>query len=205
MKKGFTLAETLLTITIIGVVAVLTIGTISSNTKETRNKAALKKAINTINGAIALNIAKGERSAFYTDDDNTLYDYLQKNMDVIKATDESAILPANKAFYSSDGAYYVFPKSESAISVELNSTNDEEKEKIGSKISNCGTKGLSVNDANPRARQATPCLILVDINGDERPNKLTTSSTTFLDRYYVLITDKMAIPYGEMAQKAIYE
>ena len=60
MKKrsGFTLAEVLITLGIIGVVAAITLPAINSNTGATRNRALLKKGLSTFNSAIKMNEAR---------------------------------------------------------------------------------------------------------------------------------------------------
>ena len=51
MKKGFTLAEVLITLTIIGVVATLTLPSLMSNTTEQQAITAFRKVMNTLNEA----------------------------------------------------------------------------------------------------------------------------------------------------------
>ena len=52
-KNGFTLAEVLITLAIIGVVATMTLPALMSNTQEQQAKSALKKGINTLTEAAA--------------------------------------------------------------------------------------------------------------------------------------------------------
>ncbi len=56
-KTGFTLAEVLITLGIIGVVAGMTIPTLISNTNGAQFKSAYKKALSTLNQAAIMNIA----------------------------------------------------------------------------------------------------------------------------------------------------
>lgn len=56
-KNGFTLAEVLITLTIIGVISALTLPAIQSNTAATRNRAALKKIMATLTQAAQANVA----------------------------------------------------------------------------------------------------------------------------------------------------
>ena len=56
-KNAFTLAEVLITLGIIGVVAAMTIPTLISNTNGAQFKSAYKKALSTLNQAIVMNIA----------------------------------------------------------------------------------------------------------------------------------------------------
>ena len=54
-KNGFTLAEVLITLAIIGVVAVLTLPALNSNTQEQQARTALKKMSNTFTQAASMN------------------------------------------------------------------------------------------------------------------------------------------------------
>ena len=56
-KQGFTLAEVLITLGIIGVVAAMTIPTLISNTNGAQFKTAYKKALSTLNQAVLMNVA----------------------------------------------------------------------------------------------------------------------------------------------------
>lgn len=55
MRKGFTLAEVLITLGIIGVVAAMTIPILISNTRGARYRAQFKKTLSTMNQAVKLN------------------------------------------------------------------------------------------------------------------------------------------------------
>lgn len=54
-KNGFTLAEVLITLAIIGVVATLTLPSLMSNTQEQQSVTAFKKAMNTLNEVAQMN------------------------------------------------------------------------------------------------------------------------------------------------------
>ena len=56
-KNGFTLAEVLITLAIIGVVATLTLPALMTNTQEQQSRTALKKGINTLTEAAQMNQA----------------------------------------------------------------------------------------------------------------------------------------------------
>ena len=56
-KNGFTLAEVLITLSIIGVVAALTLPSLMTNTGEQQYKTALKKGLNTLSEAGQMNMA----------------------------------------------------------------------------------------------------------------------------------------------------
>ena len=56
-KNGFTLAEVLITLAIIGVIATMTLPSLMTNTQEQQAKTGLKKAINTLSNAAEMNAA----------------------------------------------------------------------------------------------------------------------------------------------------
>lgn len=62
-RKGFTLAEVLITLSIIGVVAALTIPAITASTNQSRARASVKKAVSVLNQALTLSIAQDGVSA----------------------------------------------------------------------------------------------------------------------------------------------
>ena len=64
MKKrtGFTLAEVLITLTVIGVVAAITLPAINSSTGAARTRSLLKKGMSTLNNAVMMNVANNEWS-----------------------------------------------------------------------------------------------------------------------------------------------
>ena len=57
-KKGFTLAEVLITLSVIGVVAALTIPVIMNSTQQAQYKTTVKKAMSVLNQALTLSIAQ---------------------------------------------------------------------------------------------------------------------------------------------------
>lgn len=205
MKKslGFTLAEALITLTIIGVIAAICIPSVISNNKSVQSATAMKKAVKTVNEAISLNIAKGERSALQTGaTGNTLFDYLQKNLDVIKTT-TNFNKTGNKAFFTADGMRFEIPKADSTLTGCTDSSTEEETDNSRkSKTSACGTSGLDIGGTTG-ARAEKPCTIIIDTNGDKKPNKYS-DETELNDIFIMLITDKAAFPCGEAAQKAYY-
>ncbi len=69
-RFGFTLAEVLITLGIIGVVAAMTIPTLISNTNGAQFKTAYKKALSTLNQAILMNIAMEDTVLSTIGDDN---------------------------------------------------------------------------------------------------------------------------------------
>ena len=71
-RFGFTLAEVLITLGIIGVVAAMTIPTLISNTNGAQFKTAYKKALSTLNQAVLMNIAMEDTDFSSLVEDNPL-------------------------------------------------------------------------------------------------------------------------------------
>ena len=178
MKKSlaFTLAEVLITLTVIGVVAALTIPSVIVKTNQQEYRTGFKKAVTVLNQAITMNMAKDDESPKDMENDGDLFDYLKRRMNVINI-DTSA---TNSAFYTADGFRY------------------------------------EVTDNNTECAYSNPCFVMVDVNGDKGPhdvnNGITNSELSDLaqrervsDMFPIMIIESGAVPYGEVAQKALYK
>ena len=273
--KGFTLAEVLITLMIIGVVAALTIPSVISNYQQQEFKTGLKKAVSVLNEAIQTNIAMDAETPYET---SNLYTYLQRHMSILKTNNvghcydsntgkgialddnlescydmENAGWQGNNVFYTADGMRFEIPGSynintakhfylhESGVDASSAKVGKREPCWPGSTIcfndiasysAFCGSYGL-VN--NPNNTTTTPCVIMVDVNGDKKPNPpqdfssgrdvLNSYGNAYIyipanqpfdysypsptdkklsDIFTIMITDEKAIPFGVVAQRAMY-
>lgn len=126
-KNGFTLAEVLITLAIIGVVAMMTLPALMNNTGEQQYKTGLKKAINTLTEAATLNMAvdgwdfSGIRVQTHGENDQSLYTLLSKRLavDLTRTgegtghTDGGAVVSGNTTIYLRDGSSITFNESTS--------------------------------------------------------------------------------------------
>ena len=115
-KRGFTLAEVLITLAIIGVVAAISIPSVISNSQQQEFKTGLRKAVSVLNSAITMNMAIDGESPY---DNANLFGYFMKHMSVMKSVtdirkefmqsfpDGSGQL-GNTAFYTTDGMRFEF-------------------------------------------------------------------------------------------------
>ena len=243
-KKGFTLAEVLITLAIIGVVAALTIPSVISNSQQQEFKTGLRKAVSVLNSAITMNIAIDGESPY---DNANLFGYLQRHMAVVRSSVhyDWAVRPTNgvnkynSVFYTTDGMRFELSESVNntnklylyenpSIAVCADSLNtwyhgDQNSDHYnpGELCGGCGSYGLN---NNPDGTTKPPCLVVVDVNGDRKPNpanvncKYGASATCqepykysdplglkLTDLFTIMITDKQAIPYGVAAQRAMYQ
>ena len=241
-KKAFTLAEVLITLAIIGVVAAIAIPSVISNTQQQEFKTGLRKAVSVLNSAITMNIAIDGESPY---DNANLFGYLMKHMAImgsvtdmktkyyisVDETDSTHLYKGtweNTAFYTTDGMRFElrygtrehnFPLYENN-SISLCTSGMSGEYNKGKSCGGCGSYGLNNNvDGTTKP----PCMIMVDVNGDRKPNPANVNCKNktcgvqntykfsdplglkLTDLFTILITDKQAIPYGVAAQRAMYQ
>jgi len=216
-KKGFTLAEALITLVIIGVIAALTIPAILVNTEQHEYKSAFKKALSMLNQVIELNIALDGYGPLNTDDisstesEDTLYHLFKRRMNVISTSEDYTLGgESNFAFFTADGMRYEFPKTIAQGAVRGGTFSDVN----GHCAEYTDTTGVEDEGGVPRNK---PCLVIVDVNGEKRPNPRKTpeadtgykvpqaaSTSRLLDVFPVVVTDKHAVPFGVVAQRALF-
>ena len=187
-RFGFTLAEVLITLGIIGVVAAMTIPTLINGTNNTQFRTGYKKIISTLNQAITMNVALDDTdfTSMVISPSTTstvatsLAGLINGRMNVVKGTVGAANvagindLANNYTFFFNDGMAVSFPSG-----MIPNSTN-------------CPTTGAGL--------VRTSCTILVDINGAKKPNALTTSTTELQDQFGVKIYGQTVRPSGIFTQ-----
>ena len=226
MKKslGFTLAEVLITLAIIGVVAAMTIPSVIVNTNQSEFKTGLRKAVSVLNSSITMNVALEGESPY---DNSNLFGYLQQHMSVMKSTTETSFTSdGNYAFYTTDGMRFEVPTGTRTFKMHEseadNGGGDPDMQQqitfnetaTNGYIGTCGSEGLA---SNPNSTTTGPCLIMVDVNGDRKPNPADSASSSnnyswpgpgeklLKDIFTIMITDEKAVPLGVSAQKAMYQ
>lgn len=236
-KIAFTLAEVLITLAIIGVVASMVVPSVISNSQQQEFKTGLRKAVTVLNSAITMNIALEGESPY--DNANT-FAYLQRHMNILKSTDfvpwkssgkNRGANESNAAFYTADGMRFEFNDSTSPPSQDMKmhepgayacSRLGRPYTSAANHCGGCGSMGLA---HNPNGTTKAPCIFLVDVNGDRKPTptninckrgsscpenenpyfQLDPKSSIVKDIFMIMITEDRAIPYGVVAQKAMYQ
>ncbi len=209
--SGFTLAEALITLVIIGVIAALTIPAILVNTEQHEYKSALKKALSTLNQVIEMNIALEGYGPIETVSmttpgaEDSLFEMFRNRMNVIStSTSYSWGNTTNWAFFTADGMRYEFPSTPNQGMGGTFETNNH----------HCATPEGNIQDDDGNVANL-PCLIIVDVNGQRRPNPRKTKGSykvpgtkgrsKILDVFPIIVTDKNAYPFGVVAQRAMFQ
>ena len=220
-SKGFTLAEALITLVIIGVIAALTIPAILVNTEQHEYKSALKKALSALNQVIELNVAlegygpieieSGGTVALMESNTDSLYNFFRRRMNVISTSNAyNWGNTTNMAFFTADGMRYEFPTTPSIVG-GVSATKP-----FNTSNSKCARYDLAVavqDDAG--ANMTRPCLIVVDVNGQRKPNPQKTAGSykvpsptgrsKVLDVFPIIVTDVAAYPFGVVGQRALFQ
>ena len=236
--RGFTLAEVLITLAIIGVVAAISIPSVISNSQQQEFKTGLRKAVSVLNSAITMNMAIDGESPY---DNLDLFRYLQRHMNVIKSTNKvgwrssmnglgGSLKAENAAFYTADGMRFEFDddggyNGEAIVSLKLHESDTYAclpgyNSNDTSFCRGCGSYGLTNNSDGTTK---PPCIVVVDVNGDRKPypgnvncksatcanqnymKAVNPDSKVVSDIFTIMITDKQAIPFGVVAQRAMYQ
>lgn len=175
-KSGFTLAEVLVTLMIIGVIAAMTIPSLMQSTAQQEFRAAFKKAVSMINQAVTLNYALDGRDA--TDYSQAAFLHLlTQRLNVMS-------LDGTSAMYTADGMWF-YPTSDALGAVSKPNTS-------------C--------NANDTATPGNICSVVqVDVNGMKGPNRPTTSTTRVFDIFTIAIYPQKALPANVTMGQIMYQ
>ena len=220
-RSGFTLAEVLITLGIIGVVAAMTMPTLINQTNGAQYKAAYKKALSAISQGITLNVALDDKSfadatvASTTEaPDNSVAGFLKSRMNVVSIT--------NKA----NSGYTAFPDVTANVCSETTGTGEDAVTTIVACDEDDTPTATSIspdvfmffNDSSmfafPGTESSTkggctvdhPCVGIVDVNGLKGPNKVIdeNSGDKPTDIYPVVYYDQTILPGSAGAKAVLY-
>ena len=205
-RLGFTLAEVLITLGIIGVVAAMTMPTLMNSTNGAQYKTAYKKALSVLSQAVVLNVALDDYDMSQTvaetaNDSASLYNMFNNRMNVVKtegnaysasnSTDKVKFGDsANYTLYFNDGITFTFKNTDSGCT---EGTAD----------------GTTVADHK--------CYGVIDVNGEKNPNKVVNCDgktwnaggedckvTNPTDMYPVVLYDQTVLPATRAAEAVLY-
>ena len=211
-KSGFTLAEVLITLGIIGVVAAMTMPTLMNSTNGAQYRTAYKKALSVLSQAVVLNVALDDYDLSQTTanasgatNDASVYALFMNRMNVVKTADSNSSedwtasndntvkfgksATTNYTLFFNDGITFTFPNDVAAC-----------------------TAGNATTPGNI-------CEGVIDVNGAKNPNRLVTCDGTTnswnsavdactvtnpTDMYPVKFYDQSILPSTDAAEAVLY-
>ncbi len=210
MKKfnAFTLAEVLITLGIIGVVAAMTMPTLMNSTNGAQYKTAYKKALSVLSQAVVLNVALDDydlsqaTSTATGTNDASLYSLFYNRMNVVKTDDGSS----NVGWSSGDAKFGNQAESNYTLFFNDGITFTFSEEDTG-----CTLNG----------DRAGLCYGVIDVNGEKNPNKIVTckgkTGLTTTDQhddnctvdnptdiYPVVMYDQTILPNSDAGRAVLY-
>lgn len=219
-RFGFTLAEVLITLGIIGVVAAMTMPTLMNSTQGAQYKAAYKKALSALSQAVTLNVALDDYNFADTDGTNyTIENMLKDRMNIVR-TEKNKFKAANDKDYSVQGAANGGAATVTAPGTD-NITlffNDGIMFTFPSDAKNCSIDPTVVSGAGGNDKYAKACRGFIDVNGIKAPNKLVKCEnsdyvaganekctvTNPTDVYPVIFYDQTILPNSAAARAVLY-
>ncbi len=207
-RFGFTLAEVLITLGIIGVVAAMTMPTLMNQTNGAQYKTAYKKALSAMSQAVVLNVALDDYNMADTDntvDGQNFIDIFKNRMNVVKTADGTlgytVLTPdassgataadftgaSNYTLFFNDGIVFSFPQSAQKCTKDATKTG-------------------------------TVCKGIIDVNGQKAPNKVVKCDsgqrggtgtnacqvTNPTDIYPIIFYDQTILPNSDAARAVLY-
>ena len=174
MKKhnGFTLAEVLITLGIIGVVAAITLPAINSSTGSARNRALLKKGLSTLNSAVMMNEAR-EGWNFASIDETGCFD----NSNARDHISMCGLLNSNLNGETQLGGGSGIAKT--ITNTTNNSFMTSHRDFVTYELQDGITIGMAGSVTGCIAPNGS-CVGFIDINGDKGPNKIIECSSATL-------------------------
>lgn len=174
-KSGFTLAEVLVTLMIIGVIAAMTIPSLMQSTAQQEYKAAFKKAVSMLNQAVTLNYAlDGRDGSDYTG--TSFFNLLTQRLNVMSSN------ASGYELYTADGMFF------KALSSGADATAAE----------------CNANADSPNSVGNVCSVVHVDVNGQKGPNKETKGTNQIFDIFTVAIYPQKALPANSTMGQVLY-
>ncbi len=150
-KSGFTLAEVLVTLMIIGVIAAMTIPSLMQSTAQQEYRVAFKKAISMINQAVTLNYALEGRDATDYSAENFIH-LMTQRLNVMS-------MDGSSAMYTADGMW--FNAGQQGGGVSASSTCNANDSATPSNV--CSVVTVDVNGMKGPNRETTATTRIFDI------------------------------------------
>lgn len=191
-RSGFTLAEVLITLGIIGVVAALTIPNLIAGYEKQVTISKLQKISSILNQAFRLSEIDNGESVYWNIEFNKSTEYFntyyKPYLKILHICDNE-----NQCGYKSNTPWFRANGKPDKIHAVLKSWRESVILSDGSYVSffTCAGLDSSVNQDDNTYTEGSSDLILIDINGGGKPNKFGRDAF-----YFSLVKGKGILPYG---------
>ena len=216
-KNAFTLAEVLITLGIIGVVAAMTMPTLLNSTQGAQYRTAYKKALSVLSQAVVLNVALDDydlSQASVTSDaqkkDGTsasVYNLFNNRMNVARVCDGTCD-STNDQWAANNDSNVKFGGAGNTATNYTFFFNDGITLTFAKTAANC-TEGNATDGMNDDR-----CLGAIDVNGSKNPNRLVACDhgtegvnckvTNPTDIYPIAMYDQSIVPNTEAARAVLF-
>ena len=219
IRDGFTLAEVLITLGIIGVVAAMTMPTLMNSTQGAQYKAAYKKALSALSQAVTLNVALDEWN--FADADNSTYklqDMFESRMNVVRSACSSGCSEKSNEITDAKGKPYKVSVGSGALqgmtAGGIESANTTLFFNDGIMFTYNPTASTKCTQAD--GATAKPCYGFIDVNGIKAPNRVVQCDNSTAtdgtdceiknptDVYPVVFYDQTILPSTIPAKAVLY-
>lgn len=189
-KSGFTLAEVLITLSIIGVVSALTIPNLGASTSVSKNKATLQNTIATLNGALTQNQAQyGWNLSDVTQDcssadDNAKSKYSKCALFNTQLIGETYLGPTQTSVATTAGQYGFKNTSADFMREAMGASASGAGSVVAYRLANGAVFGFGASGAFcPNESRKEGCVGFIDVNGNAGPNQPITCVSASLMTY----------------------
>ena len=203
-RFGFTLAEVLITLAIIGVVAAMTMPTLINNTNGAQFKTAYKKALSVLSQAVVMNIALDDYDLAGTTANDDADDSISSVYKIFADRTNGALMSdTEQATYKVTIADDGTEATGTAAAVSTDNYVFRFQDGIA----------FSFEKSAANCTEANPCYGWIDANGTKGPNKSVaceqtdgecTSKVTINDIYPVKFYDQTVAPASAPARAVLY-
>ncbi len=217
-RNAFTLAEVLITLGIIGVVAAMTMPTLLNSTQGAQYRTAYKKALSVLSQAVVLNVALDDydlSQATATGDTGrgstaaSLYNLFNNRMNVARVCGGGAGTCGNNDSWQNGAGTRNYNSAGSAL---FGGKGNAASNNYTYFFNDGTTLSFPKNSGN--CTEANKCQGIIDVNGAKNPNKLVecdagTEGTNCkvsnpTDMYPVLLYDQTIVPKTTAANTVLF-
>ena len=219
--NGFTLAEVLITLGIIGVVAAMTMPTLINQTNGAQYKAAYKKALSAISQGITLNVALEDKGfAEATVASNTaapadsVAGFLKGRMNIVNIDNGASYTSASVTFPAITSKYCTVTTAATETTpatTEVRACTDADTNPTVTNFTpdvfmyfNDSSMFAIKGSQSTNCKKDAVCLGVIDVNGVKGPNKVVSSATSPTDIYPVVFYDQTILPASDVASQVLY-